>query len=152
MAQETLGVSKFFRDLFFARAQITAITGATNAERKVYAYRAPEGKVLPFITFALQSGTDIDAIGKGKTRLMTTPLYMVKGVSQADTPAVAQQLASEIDEALTPVSNVVVPVAGGFTFLVQGCYRERQIEYPEYTNDRNFFHSGGLYRLIVSQV
>jgi hypothetical protein len=106
----------------------------------VYQGQAPQGAGLPYVVFNQQAETDNYTLA---TRAFEEYVILVKGVTKATSPGVAGAISSRIDEVLTDGS---LTVAGQAQMYLR---REQQIKYPEIDSGETYWHSGGLFRIVV---
>ncbi len=108
--------------------------------------KIPAGAVFPLINFNFMAGRDVPA--NGTVRIMTRPLFQIKGIVRGPMSEIAQSIADRIDTLIQNASSVVFE---GFVFSAR---REQPIAYDETGPDPEvrFFHLGGLYRIDTQRV
>lgn len=152
MANEVVGSDKFIRDILVNSAALAIeMPHLSDGSAKVYKDFAPEGVAEPYVVFSFHAGEDLEAVGTGRRRLFTRPLYLVKAVGK-DYIKVAK-LSSIIDAALEGIPQgapTAIAAIDGVTYQVSGCYREQPVHYAEVDNNARYEHMGGLYRIFVS--
>jgi hypothetical protein len=133
------------------RAQILAalkadanVTG--QATGGVWARRAPEDSVFPYVVFFQTSGTLMYTFAQRSTQTFT---FVVKGVTDGTDDGPACDLDAAIDECLTDRLDGV-ELANGKGTIIE-CRREADVEYPETAQPGVYLtHKGGSYRVRVA--
>ena len=131
---ETLVAEQWLYSVLAADSQLAAIVGT-----RIYAYVAPQGATMPFVVYQNQAGRDVR--GVGPLRLMANLLYVVKVVAQTNSFATLETAANRIDVVLQAASGTNV------RGTVIACVREQPFSLVESTNEGQFRHLGGIYRL-----
>lgn len=119
----------------------TALTSLLAGTVSVYDTLVPRGASYPVVTFALQGGGDANETPRRRKELR----YLVKGISDASGKE-AGTIDAQID---TLLHGGVVTVTGWNSITTM---RVADVSYAETTPEgRNFWHVGGVYRLIMDQ-
>ena len=139
MSELTLA-GKWLYGLLSADATLTGLVAA-----RVHDTRA-EG-VYPCIVFQYQGG--YDALGVGARRLQVNALYVVWAVGKTVSPLALAPIADRIDELLHRKDAPVV--IGGVTLGYIGCYRVQPFAMAETSNNIEYRHLGGIYRLMARE-
>jgi len=115
-------------------ALMAKVTGVYNA-------LAPSSVSTPFVVFQEQAGTDAYTL---RRRMLRSLLYQVKCVDRGGSAKTAGEVYDLIDGVLHDAS---LSVAGYATLYVR---RESDVKYTEVVDGVQYWHVGGLYRVIVS--
>lgn len=110
---------------------------------RVYRNLAPPGATLPYVVFGFVAGLDRNAVGS-RSIMFTRPFYDIKGVVAGTDSAAADAIADAIHAAVNGKQRL--DVAAG-ELVVLGCRRESLVEFVEMTEDQQYIHRGGSYRL-----
>ena len=135
---EVLRAYEWIQSTLSADATLAALVGS-----RIYSEQAPQERVMPFVVFNLQGGTDLRAVGT--VRVYNNSLYQVKGVTQGRDYATGKSIADRID--------VLLHGAAGNTSdgSILGCVREQPLVFAENDGGVEYRHVGGLYRLYVQE-
>lgn len=120
-----------------ADSTLVAMLAGTAA---VYQGQAPQGAQLPYVVFNQQAETDSYTLAD---RAFEDYVFLVKGVTKATSPVGAGAISGRIDEVLT---DAALSVSGQDQMYLR---REQQIKYPEVDQGDRYWHSGGLFRIVV---
>lgn len=108
---------------------------------RIYGYVAPEGATFPLVIYQFQGGRDV--AGVGATRIMTSGVWVVKGVDCETSFTALKAIADRIDALLHKSSG---SVADG---QVLACVREEPFSLVEVIDSVQYRHLGGMYRVLV---
>ncbi len=140
MAAEITEAKNWIYDALYADLTLRAII----ADR-IYQDVAPQGSALPRIIYNYMGGGDVNALGTA--RLMTTPLFQIRIVTQGFPSAAAKTADGLMDAVL---QNMRVTTSGQYVISAQ---RETPVDRVEYdANNTRFSNIGGLYRLYISKL
>ena len=126
-----------------ALASSSVITSACGTH--IYEGKAPDTAPFPYLTWNVQSNTDV--VGVGTHRILTDSLYLVKVTAQVDSFQHLAGLARAIDDALTLAEPV--SVANG---IIHGAVRQQQFRQIDTEYGRQVRSLGGIYRILVQAV
>lgn len=112
-------------------ALITALGGTA-----IYRLQAPPGAALPYVIFSLNAGGDANVSPRDES----DTLWLVKAVDDDATTA-----GSIADLIRTTLHDADLTLDGGWT--AYRCQHTQIVEYVENIERRQYFHSGGLYRI-----
>jgi len=121
-------------------ATLTALVGS-----RVYRNLAPPGATLPYVVWTFVASVDRNAVGS-RSIMFTRPILDIKGVVPGTDSAAADAIADAIHGAVNGKQRLDVAVG---ELVVLGCRRESLIEFVEMTEDQQYIHRGGSYRLMV---
>ena len=121
----------------------TTLAGLVS--NRVYDTRA--GNVYPSIVFQYQGGAD--ALGVGARRLQVNALYVIRAVDKTASFVAIAPIADRIDDLLHRQDAPVV--IGGVTLGYIGCYRVQPFALAETSDDVEYRHLGGIYRLMARE-
>lgn len=116
--------------------------GATPLVQGIHNTMAPENSLYPLVLFQFMSGIDYAAVGA--YRIWTNLIYMVKVIGQTADFGDLQAAVARIDVLLHRGNGAA---ADG---NVWACVREQTIRLPDEVANKQFRHSGGLYRLYAA--
>lgn len=102
---------------------------------------APKGTKAPFVVFQGMPAMHDYTFSKR----FVDVLYQVKAISESPWPKEASDIDTVIDTILQDASLTIT----GYSALC--CRREQDIKYPEEVNGKQFFHVGGIYRVMADQ-
>lgn len=141
MPAELFAADDLMRDLLAADATLTTALGGT----KIYSEDVPQGTNRPYVVLMFLGGED--TMVSGGYRAYTQPLYLVKGVTDANNWTLAATIFRRIDEVLHHASGVVASEG----VVIQSITRERETRFVETPlQGTRIRHYGGQYRLFVS--
>lgn len=136
---EEQAAARFLFQRLAADAGVSTIVGS-----RIYESLAPDEAAYPLVIFNLQSGRDVTQAG-GDGRILTSPLFLVKAVTQSNGYASADELAHAIDAALEGASGTIT--LGSQGYAIQTIYRTAPFRFLEPADGLRYFHVGGLYRV-----
>lgn len=116
---------------------LTALLSGTAA---VYNEIAPQGATMPYVVFGKQSNTPRYALA---SLAYENALYLVKGVTEGHSPAVAGSVDVQIRSALEDQALTV----SGYKHMVTR--RDSDVSYAEVVDGKVFRHRGALFRIQV---
>lgn len=128
---------RFIHEALLGDPDLASLVG-----ERVCADVAPQGTAWPVVIFAALSGPDIN--GSGGVRVMTRPLFLVRGVTEGGGQTLAEQIADRIDIALQAASG-----RAGDGAYVAGVLREDTFEMVEEAAGKILRHLGGRYRVDI---
>ncbi len=132
--------AKWLYTTLAADATLAALVGT-----RIYEDIGPEGAGYPRIVFQMQSPGS-DTLGVGARRVWTPLLYIVRGIVQDDRyTSDLETIATRIDALL---HDRQVEVTNGRI----KSYRERPFRRPERTDETEYRHLGGEYRLLTQAI
>lgn len=136
MANEVVYADQWLYGLLSGDAPLTGLVGT-----RIHSYVAPEGVVFPYVLYAFQGGADVSVVGG--VRIFNSGLYQVKAVGRTESLASLQVIANRLDTLLQRASG---SVTGG---IILACVRTQPLAYAEVSNQYQYRHLGGLYRIQV---
>lgn len=104
---------------------------------QVYARQAPATATMPFVVF--HPSGERDVMGVSTTRIVSSLLYTVRGVTDGESLLALDTLAARIDTLLH----------GQRGATVLACAREQAFSMTEFASGITYQHLGGVYRLTV---
>lgn len=128
---------RFIYDALTADPDLAALVGT-----RIYADVAPEPS-WPAVVFGTIS-PGVDTTANGGTRVLTNPLFLVRGISEGHGQTTLEQIADRIDAALQAAFGRV-----GEDAYVAGIVRESTHDMPEMAEGKLLRHLGGRYRVHV---
>ena len=138
MSIELLACEKYIKQSLLAGAGLPPGTG-------IYADVLPEGASLPAVLMSRQSA--LDTSGGGGERLLTQPVYFVRGVVDGTCMDALITLAAAIDQAFRLSASTPPSFIGGV--VVRGAHREEPLLGSSTEEGITYTYAGGLYRLFV---
>lgn len=121
-------------------ATLAALVGT-----RIYEDVRPEAEYLgPYIVFQLQASSN-DVIGLGARRVWSPLLYVVRGIARAS--SYGGELATIADRIDDLLHAKHIETVNGQLWL----WRERPFRMTEQTQETEFRHSGGIYRINTQQ-
>jgi hypothetical protein len=106
----------------------------------VYELPAKQGAVYPLVAFNMLSAVDV-VTADISNRIMSNQLWVIRGIVDDVSFAVAKTIAKRIDAVLQGSNGT----ADGAT--IYACHREESFRLVEDDNGKQFRHSGGIYRV-----
>ena len=141
---ETIGAKAWLAQTLLAYAPLTALVG-----QRIYDESASDDAVFPYVTFGINSNSDINVIGTNPV-LANSVTFTIKAVTdEGRSFEQAGRIARQIHAALQNQSGSVID--DGITYHIQGCMRTQIVQFPEYANGKQFSHFGGMYYLMVDE-
>ena len=132
----------------FVYEQLTGdVTLAALVGSRVYRNLAPPGAALPYVIFGFVASVDRNNVGS-RSIMFTRPILDIKGVVAGTDSAAADAIADAIHGAVNGKQRLDVSVG---ELIILGCRRENIIEFVELTEDQQYCHRGGEYRLFCHQ-
>lgn len=132
---EIARANAFIAAKLLADTQLTTLVG-----QRVFAHPAPPETDWPVVTFVPLSGPDTTATGG--TRVLTRPLYLVRGIDKGG--AYPSAIADRIDAVLQAAAG-----PAGSDAYVAGIVRENAFEWSEEQQGTVYRHLGGRYRVNI---
>lgn len=123
---------------------------AADIGTRVYPDIAPAGAVYPYIVITFVSGTDLNVLNCGGSRVWSDLLWQVEVWSRTNDLAVIAQRTARVDAVLHGAAGVITgaPYASG---TVWSCVREQPLMLPpEIDGDVIYRRGGGEYRQFVT--
>jgi len=115
-----------------------AITSLLSGTAAVYDSIAPNEATLPLVIFSKQDGRPVNRMGGVAYE---SHVYLVKGVTEGESAALAGSVAKAIDAAL---NNTTLTISGYTQML---CRRNGEVDYPESDEGRTIRHIGATYKI-----
>lgn len=109
--------------------------------QRIYNLQAPQDAALPFVIFGYMQGIDVQ--GVGTARVMSSVVYQVKAVDEAESFTTAKGIADRLDALVQGASG---SVSDG---QILAARREQIIQYVETDVGIQYRHLGGLYRIFA---
>jgi len=116
------------------------LVGLLSGASKVIHRRPPGEKYTPFVIVDKQGGNDIYSFGG---RVFVDQTWLVKGVDRGRTADRAEDIGRRIDAVLT---DATLTLTSG---TVLYCRRETDVDYDEASGDQQFWHVGGVFRIVT---
>lgn len=139
-----LGIAEGF--LFGRLATDVQLSDPSNAAyvSGFYSGSAPRNSVSPYVVWSWQGGDDVPALGT--IRVATEPLFLVRVIGRTRMFKDLEAAASRIDDLLHGSNGIYN------NHRIASCMRENEYSLVEETEEDEWRHLGGYYRLyIVSQ-
>ena len=133
--------------LLQADAILEALLPGTNAQT-IWPGIAPTGTPEPYVIVSFQGSSDVNGLGSGLARILSSVLYQVAAYGPYSTLGKLAPISQRIDELLHGKAGSLLD---GATVLgtVLSCVRERPLTLPEVAGGRQYRRLGGVYRLQV---
>ena len=136
MSVELLASEKYIKQSLLAGGLLPSGAG-------VYAGVIPEGAALPAVLMSRQSATDTN--GGGGERLLTQPIYFIRGVVDETCLDALGPLALAIDAAFRLTTDTPPSQVDGV--IVRGAQRLEPMIGDVTENGETYTYAGGLYRI-----
>lgn len=135
--------TKAIRTALYQKLNTASVTGLlASGSASLFHEIAPGTAAYPLLIFGKQSGVATKRFGGNA---FDRQLWMVKGVVRGQSSSAAEDIAAAVDALL---DFGTLTISGGSLMYMA---RESDIDYTETTNDQQYRHHGGLYRLVVQQ-
>jgi hypothetical protein len=132
------------RDALYDRlAAAGALTALLSTSTAIHHRRAPLNAITPFVVFDKSSGIPTWAMSSQKR--IETDVWLVKGVTRGSNASLAEDIAEQIDVALTDADLVI----GNHWHLF--LRKQADVEYGEPDATEMYHHVGGMYRLVTQR-
>jgi hypothetical protein len=133
-------LGNFDQAIYTQLAAWAPLTDLLATSLSVHADEAPPTAPLPAVVFQRTAPSGPDYVLGGMWGRTAT--YMVKGITEGHSKALAGSISAQLDAAL---NDAAFPIAQGTLIY---CRRVEDIDYPEQApGGRRFNHLGGVYRL-----
>lgn len=135
---EVTAVETWLYSTLSAGTALCALIGGT-ANPRIYT-NPPQGAVTPYVTIGMQAGVDENGMKGG--RWLTSPLMLIKAVTQETGYALAGSISAEADALL-----MVAGTASSGSVSIRQIVGESPVQYPEVQNGVRYAHQGRMYRV-----
>lgn len=126
--------------VFSTLANDPTMQGLVGNPARVYSAIAPEGSAFPYVVMTYLAGADVIATGGG--RVMSRPIYVVKGVDNASSFANLKAIATQIETLIGNQTGTTPDTR------ILSCVREQPFELIEVDQAGVVYRNlGGRYRI-----